>query len=143
MRAGLEKAFWPCRFEIMSRQPTIIIDGAHNKEGIESLMNTIKRHYPDKKGSILFTALKDKPLKEMIGLLDNLEWPIFFTEFEFQRSASAEELMSMSNAWEKSIVKDVDRFLQEHLNRIGQDELFVICGSLYFMNRVRRRLVEM
>ena len=60
IRAGLLAARWPARFEIISRDPLIIFDGAHNPEGIETATQSIKRYFGDKKVCILTGVMKDK-----------------------------------------------------------------------------------
>ena len=52
--------------------PDIIIDGAHNPEGIESLVKTVEAHYKDKNVIVLFTALGDKQLHNMVGQLETI-----------------------------------------------------------------------
>lgn len=60
VREGLLAARWPARFEIISRDPLIIFDGAHNPEGIETAVESIKRYFGDEKVAILTGVMKDK-----------------------------------------------------------------------------------
>ena len=60
------------RFEKLQSNPDIIIDGAHNPEGIESLVKTVEAHYKDKNVIVLFTALGDKQLHNMVGQLETI-----------------------------------------------------------------------
>ena len=60
------------RFEKLQSNPDIIIDGAHNPEGIESLVKTVESHYKDKNVIVLFTALGDKQLHNMVGRLETI-----------------------------------------------------------------------
>ena len=60
------------RFEKLQSNPDIIIDGAHNPEGIESLVKTVESHYKDKNVIVLFTALGDKQLHNMVGQLESI-----------------------------------------------------------------------
>ncbi len=60
VREGLLAARWPARFEIISRDPLIIFDGAHNPEGIETAVTSIKRYFGDQKVCILTGVMKDK-----------------------------------------------------------------------------------
>ena len=69
------------RFEKLQSNPDIIIDGAHNPEGIESLVKTIEAHYKDKNVIVLFTALGDKQLHNMVGQLETIADEIIFTTF--------------------------------------------------------------
>ena len=60
VRSGLLAARWPARFEIISRDPLIIFDGAHNPEGIETAVRSIKRYFGERKVCILTGVMKDK-----------------------------------------------------------------------------------
>lgn len=60
VREGLLAARWPARFEIISREPLIIFDGAHNPEGIETAVRSIKRYFGEQKVCILTGVMRDK-----------------------------------------------------------------------------------
>ena len=49
IKIGLETVKWPCRLSIVKTEPLIIIDGAHNEDGIDSLSNALKKYFNDKK----------------------------------------------------------------------------------------------
>jgi dihydrofolate synthase / folylpolyglutamate synthase len=142
IREGLKKAYWPARFEVVSQKPTIILDSAHNKEGIDSLVETVNRHYPDKKGTILFTALKDKPFSNMIQALEKLGYPIFFTEIDDARAATAEALFETARTDQKEIVTDWKGFLSKKISSQPEDELIIVCGSIYFVSEVKSVLKQ-
>src|SRR5690606_2731337 len=97
IREGLLQAYWPGRFEILQVNPTIIMDGAHNPEGMRSFVSAMEARYKHKNIKIVFAALKDKDLTEMFALLNTLKAQIFVTEFDFPRAATAEELKEISN----------------------------------------------
>lgn len=142
IRKGLEKAFWAGRMEEISQDPFVVLDGAHNKEGIEKLAETVKGRYKDKHVHILFTALSDKPLDEMISLLDEVADTITFTSFDFPRAATAELLCGKSNHPRKRAVKSWKSALQSILSELGKGDLLLITGSLYFISEVRTYFTE-
>ncbi|MFC4320967.1 bifunctional folylpolyglutamate synthase/dihydrofolate synthase [Litchfieldia salsa] len=138
IRAGLKEAIWIGRFEQVAANPTIILDGAHNPEGVESLIQTVKSHLNDRKVHIIFSALKDKKLEEMIGKLVTIADSITFTSFDFPRVSSAKELFEINvshpnkqykESWQEAIdQKRVD---------LNENEVLLITGSLYFLSEVR------
>lgn len=101
IRAGLHEAYWIGRFEKLKSNPDIIIDGAHNPEGIESLVKTVEAHYKDKNIIVLFTALGDKQLHNMVGQLETIADEIIFTTFAFDRAISADKLAAHSQKNQK------------------------------------------
>ncbi|MFC0270179.1 bifunctional folylpolyglutamate synthase/dihydrofolate synthase [Metabacillus herbersteinensis] len=139
IRAGLEKTIWKGRFEKVVETPTIIIDGAHNREGIESLLATINRHYHDKKIHILFSALMDKEYSHMIERLSTIASSMHFTSFVFPRAAAAVELYNMCPLSQKTHHEHWEVALVEMINQYdhGENDLFIVTGSLYFISEVR------
>jgi dihydrofolate synthase / folylpolyglutamate synthase len=135
---GLEKAKWIGRFEQVSKKPLIIIDGAHNEAGIHSLVDTVRSHYPDKDIHVLFAALADKPLAQMIPPLAEIAKTMTFTSFDFPRAASAKQLAELCDHPRKATTDDWKEWIQEKKKQKRSDDLFLITGSLYFIAEVRK-----
>ena len=72
LRIGLKSARWQARFEILSKDPLIIFDGAHNPEGIESAVESVKHYFGDKKVSILTGVMKDKDYEYIASRLSEI-----------------------------------------------------------------------
>lgn len=60
IRSGLESAQWHGRFEIISKEPIVIIDGAHNRSAFYELKKSLIKYYPDSKFNFITGVLKDK-----------------------------------------------------------------------------------
>lgn len=142
IRDGLKSAYWPGRFEIISEDPLIVLDGAHNEEGITALTAELDKRFHDRKKSLVFAALSDKKLDKMIGKLDTVADKITFTEFNFPRAAAAEGLYAISSNSNKRFNKDWKKLLEVELKEIGKDRVFVITGSLYFLSEVKPVLMK-
>ncbi|MEH7375648.1 bifunctional folylpolyglutamate synthase/dihydrofolate synthase [Neobacillus drentensis] len=137
IRTGLKKAYWPGRFEIVSESPLVIIDGAHNEEGITALTHELSTRYQDRSIQIVFAALSDKKLDQMIAKLDQMASQIAFVSFDFPRAAKAEELLKISQSPNKLAVDDWGPFLIEEIQNIENNSMLVITGSLYFISEVK------
>ncbi|WP_409301979.1 bifunctional folylpolyglutamate synthase/dihydrofolate synthase [Peribacillus sp. SCS-155] len=133
IRNGLRKARWAGRFEIISEQPVIILDAAHNPDGVNVLLETLKDRYPDFAYNFVFTALRDKNFKKMIALLDEHANKMIFTKIQNDRAADAEELFAASTARDKDWEQDWKNAIRKGIAATGDDELLVITGSLYFL----------
>ena len=68
-RAGLEAAVWHARFERVSKNPLIIFDGAHNPQGIEQAVKSVKHYFAGEKVCLLTGVLKDKNYEEIAKML--------------------------------------------------------------------------
>ncbi|KXG11493.1 Folylpolyglutamate synthase [Anoxybacillus sp. P3H1B] len=140
IRSGIEQAQWLGRFERISNEPLMIIDGAHNEEGIQSLIETVKTHYADKAVHILFAALTDKPLNKMIQPLANMAASITFTSFDFPRAATAKQLEELCSHPNKACTENWQEWLTEKQEKYTEQDLFLITGSLYYISEVRKFL---
>ena len=91
VRAGLMAARWPARFEIISHEPLIIFDGAHNPEGIETAVCSIKRYFGDKKVCILTGVMRDKDYNYIAGKFAEISDRAFTITPQNPRALPADE----------------------------------------------------
>ena len=129
---GMYNAHWAGRFEIIKVKPLIIIDGAHNKEGIDAFYECAKKY---DKIKIIFSALRDKDYKHMIEKLLQLTDDITICEFEHVRASDAKTL---ANGFPVKIQPNYKLALDEALKHDGT---VFVTGSLYFISKVREYLV--
>lgn len=134
---GLSKAYWPGRFDIISTEPLIVIDGAHNEEGMDTLVKELSKRYKDRKIHVIFAALGDKKLDNMIKKIDAIAEQITFVDFDFPRAAKAENLFSISESKQKRFAHEWRQEIREQVSSIRNDEMLVITGSLYFLSEVK------
>ncbi|MCQ6278276.1 folylpolyglutamate synthase/dihydrofolate synthase family protein [Bacillus sp. EB600] len=141
IKTGLTSAYWPGRFEVVSENPLVVLDGAHNDEGITALVHELNQRYHDREIHIIFCAMKDKKLDKMIGKLDEVADKITFVSFEFPRAASAETLFNISKAANKFANEDWQSVIRKEINNLSADSILVITGSLYFISEVKSVLL--
>ncbi|CEG28041.1 bifunctional folylpolyglutamate synthase/dihydrofolate synthase [Bacillus sp. B-jedd] len=142
IRKGLKDAFWPGRLEIVSENPLVILDGAHNTEGVASLVQELQTRFTDKNIHIVFAALKDKPLDSMISSLEAVADRMTFVSFDFPRAATAGELAALSKSDKSEAADDWIQFLDEAIKSVPPGWMMVITGSLYFISEARSRVLE-
>ncbi|MEQ6389614.1 folylpolyglutamate synthase/dihydrofolate synthase family protein [Bacillaceae bacterium S4-13-58] len=138
IRLGLSKSAWMGRFEKVMDQPEVILDGAHNLEGIQALCQTVEKHYSTYKKHLVFSALGDKPLRQMIEFCDETFDSILFTTFSFPRSIPASDLAKYSQNPQKSINEKWEDAIEGLLRTASKEDLIVVTGSLYFISEVRK-----
>ncbi|SFB16404.1 dihydrofolate synthase / folylpolyglutamate synthase [Bacillus sp. UNCCL13] len=137
LRLGLKQAFWPGRFEKVSDQPLVYLDGAHNEEGINALVEILTNRFSEKEIHIVFAALKDKKLDEMIHKLDKVASNITFVSFDFPRAAVAKDLFDISRSNNKSRWEDWSSQLETKMDVLQNNQMLVITGSLYFISEIK------
>lgn len=142
IKVGLKKASWPGRMEALSYNPGIYIDGAHNPEGVQALVKTIKDRFINNRVTVLFSALHDKELKPMVTQLEEAVEAIGFTTFDFPRVASVEDLYALSSHPNKRKVHQWRDYLTEKIQGMKEKDVLLITGSLYFLSEVKPYLVD-
>ena len=142
IRTGLASAKWKGRFEIISNEPLIILDGAHNVAGMEALLSTLNTRYPDRRVHILFAALKDKDYRNMIQLIEQKAASITFTELPLERMSKAEDLFKYSRNEHKEVKKNWQEGVNGILADMKKGDMLLVTGSLYFLAVIRPYLVN-
>jgi dihydrofolate synthase/folylpolyglutamate synthase len=133
------------RYEIAKNRPLIILDSAHNLEGISNFLNEFRlEENKYKKKSLLFTAMRDKLVFQMLVLLNSHFDTIYVTELTFERGLKIKELQELA---EESDIKvtpvQIKEFLKEYLSKNAKDECLVITGSMYLLGEVKKILPEL
>ncbi|MBC2041441.1 bifunctional folylpolyglutamate synthase/dihydrofolate synthase [Listeria welshimeri] len=136
IKAGLKKAFWPGRMETISEKPLIIVDGAHNPEGIETLKHSINRFSGHK--IIIVSILKDKNYKEMLSSLKSIpDCEIILTTFDYSRAMSAQETINVGKLEDIAVNPVWHDAINDTVQSKNDSKIF-ITGSLYFISEVRK-----
>lgn len=134
---------WPGRLEIISTQPLIILDGAHNPHAVAPLVATIKERYGQLDKQVLFTCIQTKAIEEMLDLWLELEGSqLTLTTFEDPRAYSVKETQEI--ALQKGLPhQEWKLFLTNYIEKESQQsDLLLVTGSLYFLAQVRAYLIE-
>lgn len=142
IRAGLAQATWPGRFEVLSREPLLIVDGAHNPNGVEALVDTIRAYFPDQKINFVMGVMKDKDYHTMLRLIAPYA-ARFITELpDAHRALRPEQLKSEIRAYFDGPVETADSVtaaVQRAMEIAERTEAIAICfGSLYQVAEIRR-----
>lgn len=133
--SGIYKTFWPGRFQIVNKQPLIIIDGAHNIDGITRLTESVKTIANGKNINIIFAVSKDKEKETMIKILEEEASELMFSSFNYKRSDDPEILSGLSSKKNPKIIFDLDQYINQ-IKKENKDEIYVFCGSLYFVSEL-------
>lgn len=141
IRTSLLNAKWEGRFERITDQ--IIIDGAHNSEGTNALINTLKDIEAGKKYIFIYAALQDKDHQKSIELMDQVAYKMCFTEIQLPRAAKAKELSLQSTHKNLVVEENWKKLIELEMERLSDDEILIITGSLYFIADVRKLLLSL
>jgi len=148
---GLQKAAWPGRLEMVSQQPRILVDGAHNPEGAESLVDALKNTYKYDRLHLMMGMLENKNhqdvLKHILPIVDTL----IVTEPDYRMKKDAPALADLVRemrqqqpdqyAFELVVEQNWQAALQKLQQLTGETDLGVVTGTLYLIADVRSRIL--
>lgn len=99
IRNGLSNVTWHGRLEIVKEKPAVILDGAHNPEGMHALSAYFESHYTEKRKILIFGVMKDKAYKKMLEEIVPLMDVLIFTKPDMERALPPEvlETLMLSN----------------------------------------------
>ncbi|CMX01961.1 bifunctional folylpolyglutamate synthase/dihydrofolate synthase [Streptococcus pneumoniae] len=141
---ALEETSWPGRLEIVSRDPLMILDGAHNPHAIKALLVTLQERFADYHKEILFTCIKTKALEDMLDLLGAMpDTELTLTHFADSRATDENVLKEAAKSRNLSY-QDWHDFLEQNLTDKKEEKqtVRIVTGSLYFLSQVRAYLME-
>lgn len=99
IRDGLRRVHWPARIEIVARNPTTIIDAAHNWASVSALIQTLDQQFPNQRRIAIFAATQDKDVSGLLRqLLPQFETVILTCYRSNPRGVPAEQLFAMARA---------------------------------------------
>lgn len=133
---GMKRAVWKGRFTVISREPVILMDGAHNPAAAEELVRSLKLYYPGKKLYYIFGMFRDKDYPQVIRLTAPLAEHIVTVEAPGNpRALPARELKKAVEMVNPSV--EAATSLRSAVNGImeqaDENGVIVIFGSLSFL----------
>lgn len=132
--SGLEAAVWSARFELLSKEPTVIYDGAHNPEGISAAVKSIENYFGDKKVYVLSGVMRDKDYNFIADELARVASCAYTVTPNNPRALDAGEYAKTlcEHGIEAKPFDSLCSALSEALNAAKADNTPLIClGSLY------------
>lgn len=136
IKVGLFNTFWPGRLELFGN---VVLDGAHNTGGMTALKESVETLFKGKTIKALYTSMADKEYFEIIRILETFADEIHFTEFDYPRCETADNLYDVSVHQNKFKHKDAIQALNE-LKDLKKNEILLVTGSLYFISLIRKNL---
>lgn len=137
---GLKRARQPGRFEVISEDPLVIIDGAHNEAGAQALQETMAQHFAGKKILLVAGILADKEIDSIVKFLTKITDHIIVTEPDNPRKLAAEKLAEHVADFGAAaeVVSDVEAAVHRAKELADGYDVILFAGSLYLIGDVRR-----
>ena len=135
--AGIAATRWPGRLEHVSRQPEIILDGAHNPAGTRALVDYIRQFYSGRRIWMVYGVMRDKAVDEMASLLFPLAERVILTAPDNSRAMPPEQIPAPGATITHTVPEAVAL-----LSQAASSDVVFITGSLFVVGEARRLLVQ-
>lgn len=143
LRQGLETVRWPGRLEVMLERPMVVLDGAHNPEGIGALVEELGDWRPGRRVRLLFATMADKEWDIMLRAVTPAVDEVVLTRVEMERSADPRQMAgTMLGPIPHRVMPNSQQALRMLLDEARADDLIIVAGSLYLLGEVRPMLEE-
>lgn len=140
VRRGLAAVQWPGRFEVLRRDPTVILDGAHNAHGMRATVESLQALFPGQRVTLILGILEDKDVEQMLDLLVPVAGTAFVIRPESPRAMEPEALCARLSCRgiTASPCEDAEQAVNAALQEGGKRGIVCALGSLYSAAAVRQ-----
>jgi len=145
IRKGLAETTWAGRFEILQRQPPVIIDAAHNAYSARALRNALDQYYPERPMILITGMSADKDIQGMVEAWLPRTAYIITTQSGHPRAVPPQELAETIRTFTDipvSAESDAASALNAALEMVGDDQLIIATGSVFEVASVRVAWME-
>lgn len=139
---SLRDVVWKGRLEVLNKKPLILIDGAHNIDGIKSLTTNVKKYFEYKNVYLLLGILADKQVGEMIEEIVPIAKKVFALTPHSHRAELAEDLKNeiIKINSDCTAFENYEEAFTEALKEAHEDDMILISGSLYMVGDMRKTI---
>lgn len=145
-RQGLAATNWPGRLEVFSRSPLVLVDGAHNLDGIRALCQALPALLGGKKLQLVLGILGDKAVDEILAEIVPLATAgLIVTKPDNPRAAEPKVVAEMARRYVRpgvivSVEETVTASVSKALASLKKEEALCVAGSLYTISEAREML---
>jgi len=132
------KVRWPGRFEVYSKTPLVILDGAHNADAAEKLRENLNLSFSPEEVVAVVSVLDDKDIPNIMREIRGFSDTIILTSLEmFKRGLKGEELSVYTDSFKLSLIENDIK--EAYKKAVFMDKkVIVICGSFYLLSRFKQ-----
>ena len=141
LERGLEQTKWPGRFTVVEKHPLFIVDGAHNRDAADRLLETLNLYVPKKRKIFIIGVLKDKEYDYMMSrLAPEAERIVTVMTPDNARALPAEELKETVRQYHKSVeaAESILDAVERAKSYAGEDGMVLAFGSLSYLGELIR-----
>ena len=140
IRQGIGRAYWPGRFESISSNPTVVLDGAHNEESCRDLVETIQQQFPHKRIIVILSIAKDKNIEAICRQIAVVASEIIVTRTQHPRSWDYSQYSLGDLFGEKPLVatNTANEAWELVHKKASEEDVIIVTGSLFLVGEIRQ-----
>ena len=144
LQKGLESTRWEGRMEVISRNPTVVMDSAHNPDGVRSLTVTLREFFKFERCLLVIGMMEDKAVDEMLKLFSNIGDQFILVKPNQQRAMDPDFLAKQLSDSQKpvDIIPDIPHALETAKKSSNPSDLICITGSIYTVSEAKQYLAN-
>lgn len=137
---ALKKVKWIGRMEILRNEPLVVIDGAHNIDGITRLKESVESYFKYNKLVLIIGILADKQVENMIRMIAPMAWKVITVAPHSERAESALRLKEIVARYNNNVeyAQEYSTAYQKGMEYCNADDMLLVCGSLYMIGDMRK-----
>jgi dihydrofolate synthase / folylpolyglutamate synthase len=145
IRRGVEQVQWEGRLETVSRQPWVVLDGAHNRDSARCLREALTTCFQYRRLILVLGISANKNLEGIVEELTPLAAVTVATRAMVPRAAPPQQVADLAAKWSAHIIveEDTQRALARAIAETRQDDLLLVTGSLYLVGDAKRLLPDL
>lgn len=137
---GLKEVQWKGRMEVMGMKPYVLLDGAHNIDGIDKLSRSLETYFRYKRLYLIIGILTDKQVEEMLQTITTKAEMVIAVTPNTERAEQAgvlkDKIIKINPKCEA--YGDYEEAFKYAYSLCGTEDLLVVCGSLYMIGDMRK-----
>jgi len=144
LKKGLESARWEGRVEVISRNPTVVMDCAHNPDGVRSLTQTLRQYFSFERCLLVIGLMEDKAVDEMLKLFSCIGDHFILVKPRQERALDPEYSAKQLSVLHKpvDIISEIPYALKTAKKSSNPNDLICITGSIYTISEAKPFLAK-
>jgi dihydrofolate synthase/folylpolyglutamate synthase len=133
IREGFRSVHWPGRFELLRKDPPLIIDSAHNRDSARKLHKVLQDYFPGEKVLLVFGASEDKDIRGMLSELKPAISEVVMTKSTHPRAADPDDLVNIAHELNLTAISkpSVEAAISEAEGLAKGSKILLIAGSIF------------
>ena len=144
LKKGFKDVKWPARFQVVQREPAILLDCAHNPAGMRTLKRTLEDYFSKQRVTLVLGIMRDKDIPGILKEIAPLAHNIIITKPKFERAAEPSVIEAEARKYSDNIVviNSVSEALSHAQRNATKYDVICVCGSIFNVGEAMEVLGE-